>query len=130
MKHHDTTGFTFVEVLTALALLAVLAVIAWGRFSRSYEHALKATMVSDLRNLATAQELYYRLKFTYATNVSDVDVSPSPKSTITITEATPTGWAAWNEMEGTNARCELYVGNASPPLGYAPDSEQIACGTP
>jgi hypothetical protein len=34
-------------------------------------------------------------------------------------------------MEATDERCELYVGrDVSSPLGYAADSERIACGSP
>ena len=42
MRRNDTSGFTFVEIMTALALLAVLTVIAWGKFSKSYDEALEA----------------------------------------------------------------------------------------
>jgi len=133
MKSTDTEGFTFVEIMTALALLAVLTVIAWGKFSKSYDKALEATMISDLRNLATAQEIYYREHLTYADDVALVSESmnPSPKSDITITDAHPRGWAGWTRMDATDERCELYVGrDVSSPLGYAETSERIACGSP
>lgn len=133
MKRHETSGFTFVEVMTALALLAVLTVIAWGKFSKSYDRALETTMMSDLRNLATAQEIYYREHLTYADNVALVSgsMNPSPKSAITITEAHARGWAAWTRMDATDERCELYVGHdVSSPLGYASRPERIVCDSP
>jgi prepilin-type N-terminal cleavage/methylation domain-containing protein len=133
MKRSEISGFTFVEVMTALALLAVLTVIAWGKFSKSYDQALEATMMSDLRNLATAQEIYYREHVTYADDVALVreSMNPSPKSAITITEAHARGWAAWTRMDATDQRCELYVGrDVSSPLGYASDSERIVCDSP
>ncbi|UCC72195.1 MAG: prepilin-type N-terminal cleavage/methylation domain-containing protein [Gemmatimonadota bacterium] len=133
MKRNDRSGFTFVEIMTALALLAVLTVIAWGKFSKSYDKALRATMMSDLRNLATAQEIYYREHLTYADDVSLVteSMTPSPKSTIVITDAHTRGWAAYNQMDATDERCELYVGrDVSSPLGYAGAAERIACDTP
>lgn len=133
MRRHDTSGFTFVEIMTALALLAVLTVIAWGKFSKSYDKALEATMMSDLRNLATAQEIYYREHMTYADNVALVSKSmnPSPRSNITIDDAHARGWAAWTWMEATDRRCELYVGrDVSSPLGYTETSERIACESP
>lgn len=122
-------GFTFVELLVALAVLAILVVIAWGKFNRSYDEALETTMISDLRNLATAQELYYRNHLTYSNTVDQLDIQPSPSSQISITSANPTGWSAWSQMERTLARCEVYVGDGhSAPLGIAESPEQITCG--
>lgn len=123
-------GFTFVEIMTVLALIAILVVIAVGKYNKSYEKALRATMIQDLRNTTTAQELYYRLYQTYAPNISLVDIEPSPKSTIYITDSSPQGWSGWNEIERSPERCELYVGNSSPPLGIATTSERIACAEP
>jgi prepilin-type N-terminal cleavage/methylation domain-containing protein len=131
MKRTGKHGFTFVEIMTALALLAVLVVIAWGKFNKSFEKALRATMVSDLRNLATAQEIYYRQHLTYAADVNQVVISPSAKSQITITMADPTSWAAYTEIERTPEKCELLIGgNASSALGIATVSERIECGVP
>ena len=131
MRRKGKQGFTFVEVMTALALLAVLVVIAWGKFSQSYEKALRATLMSDIRNLATAQELYYRLHLYYANDISLVDIDPSPKSTVHITEAHNLGWAGWNEIERTPEKCEIYVGkDVTSPLGLANTSEKIGCGEP
>jgi prepilin-type N-terminal cleavage/methylation domain-containing protein len=130
MKIKDNGGFTFVEVLTVLLLIGVLVTIAWTRYDRSYEKALVATMMSDLRNAATAQELYHRLHLTYASDKDLLDIDPSPKSTMHITEATPRGWAGWNEIERAEERCELYVGDAASPLGIAANSERVACERP
>jgi prepilin-type N-terminal cleavage/methylation domain-containing protein len=133
MQRSDTNGFTFVEIMTALALLAVLTVIAWGKFSRSYDMALETTMISDLRNLATAQEVYYREHLTYTNDVAllSESMNPSPKSRITITAAHSRGWAGWAQIEATELRCELYVGHGvSSPLGYTDASERIACDSP
>jgi prepilin-type N-terminal cleavage/methylation domain-containing protein len=128
MSHKTRNGFTFVEIMTVLALIAVLVVIAVAKFNKSYEKALEATMVSDLRNTMTAQELYYRLHQTYAPDISLVDIEPSPRSTIHITESTPMGWAAWNEMQNTPDRCDLYIGNAVPTQSLATTSSRITCG--
>ncbi len=130
MKRADRSGFTFVELLTVLALIAVLVAIAWGRFNRSHQHALRATMISDLRNLMTAQELYYRLHQTYAPDIVLVNIEPSPRSTIHVTDSGPMGWAAWNEMEPATMDCEVYIGNATPARGIATESSRIFCLNP
>jgi len=131
MHGKDSRGFTIVEIITALALLAVLTVIAWGKFNTSFDKALRATMISDLRNLAAAQEIYYREHQTYTDDLSLLTITPSAKSRITISEAARTGWAAWAEIERTTERCELHVGStASSPLGLTEDPERIVCGVP
>jgi len=130
MRHGDANGFTFVEMLTVLALISVLVAIAWGRFNKSHEKALEATMISDLRNLMTGQELYYRLHQTYAPDISLVNIEPSPRSSIYVTESSPMGWAAWNEISGAGKNCGVYIGNASAPLGFVTTSSQIFCELP
>ena len=129
MQRRDR-GLTLVELLTVLALLSVLVAIAWGRFNKSHEKALEATMMSDLRNLMTGQELYYRLNQTYAADIGLVPISPSARSAIHVTESTPMGWSAWNEIEGARKNCETYIGNAVPALGVATESSRIFCAIP
>lgn len=131
MKCRDRRGFTIIELITAMALLAVLAAIAWSRYNGVHQKALKATLVTDIRNLATAEEIYYRSHSTYTTNLPLLGITPSSRSQIYIITADPGGWSAWNEISGTPERCELYVGkNHSAVLGYATTSERIGCGIP
>jgi len=130
MRRGDANGFTIVELLTVMALIAVLVAIAWGRFNKSHEKALEATMLSDLRNLMTGQELYYRPHQTYAPDISLVNIEPSPRSAIHITESSPMGWAAWNEISGASKNCGVYIGNAVPPQGFVTTSSRIFCDVP
>ncbi len=128
MRKPKRNGFTFVEIMTVLALLGVLAVIIWARYNKSYQKALEATLVSDMRNLMTAQEIYFHNYLTYAPTIDDIRITPSPRSSITITSADLIGYSAWNQMEGTPKRCEVYAGRThSAPLGFAANSEQVFC---
>lgn len=131
MKYTGKDGISFVEMLAAIALLAVLVAIAWGKFNTSFDEALEITLMNDLRNLATAQEVYYRNHVTYTTELSALSLSESPKSEINITSADARGWAAWNRIDRTLKRCEVYVGNGHmSPLGLAETSENITCDKP
>lgn len=129
MNRSDRKGFTFVEIMTVMALVAVLVLIAWGKYNSTFKHrALEATMIIDLRNLTTVQELFYELNHTYSTSLTALEIQPSPESQISITEAGPSGWAAWNEIDGSPKRCEIFVGgDTTAPLGFATTSERIVC---
>lgn len=59
MKIEEEGGFTFIEVLAAS--YSNPAHHRLTRYDRSYENEFVATMMSDLRNAATVQELYHRL---------------------------------------------------------------------
>jgi prepilin-type N-terminal cleavage/methylation domain-containing protein len=131
MTRSGRDGFTLVEILVALAVLAALVAVAWAKFNTSYVEALEATLRSDLRNLATAQEIYYRAHATYSSEVDGLQITPGATSEIRITSADPMGWSAWNRIERVTTRCEVYVGNThTSPLGIASSPERIECERP
>ncbi|MGH7658049.1 MAG: type II secretion system protein, partial [Gemmatimonadales bacterium] len=59
-------GFTLIELLIVVVIIGILAAIAIPKFSNSKYKAVLASMKTDLRNLATAQEGYYFDFSTYA----------------------------------------------------------------
>lgn len=133
LQRFDHKGLTLIELMTAMVLVGVLVGIIWMKWNASHEKALRASMISDMRNLALAQELYSREYGTYASTAAQISehLDPSPTSTIHITTGTPLGWAGWNEIAGIDLRCEYYVGDGvTPALGVATTSERIACAVP
>ena len=52
-------GFTLIELLIVVVIIGILAAIAIPKFASTKEKAYLASMKSDLRNLATAQEGYF-----------------------------------------------------------------------
>ena len=57
MKHSD--GFTFIEFSVVLAILGILAAIAVPQYSNYRERAYNQTAISDLKNIAAAQESFF-----------------------------------------------------------------------
>ena len=120
-------GFTLIELLIVVVIVGILAAIAIPKFSSTREKAFLASMKSDLRNLATLQDIYHTAHFTYSTVATDLGFTNSEAVIVTVSEATGTGWAATSAHQGFPGReCELIQGNATP-VGPATVEGQIAC---
>jgi prepilin-type N-terminal cleavage/methylation domain-containing protein len=113
MKRTDR-GFTLIELLIVVVIIGILASIAIPKFGSVREKAYVAAMKSDLKNLATQQEVYYNLSYTFASTLSAVQQTTSEGITLSINEATGTGWAATAAHAGlATAQCGIYHGNAA-----------------
>jgi prepilin-type N-terminal cleavage/methylation domain-containing protein len=113
MNRHRN-GFTLIELLIVVVIIGILAAIAIPKFSATREKAFISTMKSDLKNLASQQEIYYNSHFAYATTLAEAELNPSDGVTITINESTGTGWAATASHAGLPAElCGLFHGNAA-----------------
>ncbi len=108
------SGFTLIELLIVVVIIGILASIAIPKFNASREKSFVATMKSDLKNLATYQEIHHNGSYTYSTSLSTLEMVPSSGVTIKINEATGAGWAATAIHAGLGAEhCGLYQGNAA-----------------
>jgi prepilin-type N-terminal cleavage/methylation domain-containing protein len=114
MHRRNRRGFTVIELLVVMVILAVLAAIAIPKFTRTREQAYRNTMVADLKNLLSAQEIYHISNLMYSADMADVGASASRDVTIDITEADATGWAATAVHGGlAGAQCGVFFGTAS-----------------
>jgi prepilin-type N-terminal cleavage/methylation domain-containing protein len=107
-------GFTLIELLIIMVIIAILATIGVNRFWAARDRSLFGVMQSDLRNLGSAQEMYFDGRLSYANVLTDMpDYSPSTGVTITITYAASDGWAANATHPSLPGRqCGLFTGNA------------------
>lgn len=122
-------GFTLVELMTAMIVIAILALIAIPRFRNAQEKAWQAAVKSDLKNLANSQELYYRDRNLYASGMEPLGSETSEGVTVTINEATNVGWAATAVHAGLpDQKCGIYQGKADPAGGDpATSSGTVTC---
>lgn len=107
-------GFTLVELSIVIIVIGILALIAIPRFRSARHRAFQATLKSDLKNLATQQELFYRDATRYSDDLSELEAGESDGVTITINEATNEGWSAQSEHAALPGhRCGIYSGKAA-----------------
>lgn len=59
MRKADQKGFTLVELLVVVAIIAILAAIAIPQFSEYRKKAFNAAAESDVRNAKTTMEAYF-----------------------------------------------------------------------
>ena len=110
----DRKGFTLIELLIVVVIIGILAAIAIPKFSATRERSFRSAMMSDLRNLAGLQEIYHSGAHTYSSSDTDLEFVWSDGVTVTVNEATGTGWAATATHMGVPAQqCGVYHGNAA-----------------
>jgi prepilin-type N-terminal cleavage/methylation domain-containing protein len=123
-------GFTLIELLIVVVIIGILASIAIPKFANTKDKAFKATMRSDLRNLATAQEAYiYDNTTYYAAGVpgGTLSYNPSTGVSIALSNVTVGGWAAAATHTGVpGVTCALYVG-MSAAVSPATQEGLVAC---
>jgi len=123
-------GFTLIELLIVVVIIGILAAVAIPKFSSTKEKAYVSKMISDLRNLATAQESYSSNNLIYyggAVPSAALIYNPSPNVVITITVANGTGWGATAAFPtGTTRTCALFAGAVTPPPPATTEG-RIAC---
>ena len=123
MNRDTPQGFTLIELLIVVVVIGILAAIAIPKFSSTRQKAFISAMKSDLKNLASQQEVYYNDSFSYAPTLADAQAVASDGIVITINENSGTGWAATATHAALPAeQCGLYHGDADP-VGGSPAAE-------
>ena len=121
MRNTIRKGFTLIELLIVVVIIGILAAIAIPKFANTKEKAYLASMKSDLRNMATAEEAYFADFQLYASgtgsNVGGVGSAmagtgfvPSAGVTVVATGSGGTGWSATSSHSGTTKTCAIFVG--------------------
>jgi type IV pilus assembly protein PilA len=121
-------GFTLIELLIVVVIIGILAAIAIPKFGATREKAYVAAMKSDLKNLASQQEIYYSDgNYSYTTSATALGFATSEGVTVSIGVANSTGWSATATHGGTSQACGIYYGDAAA-VANADEAGQVGCG--
>ena len=128
-------GFTLIELLIVVVIIGILAAIAIPKFSKTREKAYFSAMKSDLKNLQSAQEIYYSSpgnNYTYASTLAQLGYTASNGVTVTIGASTNTGWGATSihaALASGTQSCGVFVGDSAAMANATPATAPgvVAC---
>ena len=85
---------------------------------------VRSVITSLMKNMASAQEIYYSSKFSYSSDISQLEIELPDEVQVTFIKAGPTGWTGFFHHADTGGSCVLTYG-AGAPIGWV--SGAIIC---
>lgn len=82
-KSFYRTGFTLIELMVTVSVVALLGVIATSSYQTVMAKGDRATAVSDVIEITQALERYFSFNRTYSNNFADIAMANSASFTIT-----------------------------------------------
>jgi prepilin-type N-terminal cleavage/methylation domain-containing protein len=127
MQNSNNKGFTLIELLIVVVIIGILAAIAIPKFSATREKAYVSAMKSDLKNMASQQEIYYADHYTYTSSVPNLGFSNSEGVNVGAITANGTGWSVTATHNGTAESCAVFYGDAAA-VSPATIAGAVTCG--
>ena len=75
----SSQGFTLIELMITVAIIGIIASIAYPSYQEQVRKTRRANAQSDLVELASFMERYYTENFTYVGAAADLPFDESPK---------------------------------------------------
>ena len=126
MRNTTRKGFTLIELLIVVVIIGILAAIAIPKFANTKSKAYKTAMISDLRNLVTAEEAFFSDSGKYSQTIDSTHVRFAPSTGVRLPiVVTGSGyWTATNshtQLAGTV--CGIGMNTTNPTVGTAGEGE-------
>jgi prepilin-type N-terminal cleavage/methylation domain-containing protein len=119
-------GFTLIELLIVVVIIGIWAAIAIPKFANTKSKAYKTAMISDLRNLVTAEEAFFSDSGKYSQTIDSAHVKFAPSSGVNL-PAIVTGsgyWTATNtHTQLTGVVCGIGMNTTNPTVSSAGEGE-------
>lgn len=109
VRRPGSRGFTLIELIIVIVIIGLLAAFAIPRFGNTKRKAHTASMMSDLRNLLTAEEQYFTEHVGYTTDLGAA-FRASAGNPDPVIALTPDGWTAVM-THPTGLVCAIYTGS-------------------
>ena len=105
--------FGLVRTSATALVLAMIAIAVMPSLYCGREMAYRAAMKSDLKHLASQEEIYYSDHDAYTSSATDLAFTNSEGVEVTV-HATQEGWAAWvtHAALGPSEGCAVYYGES------------------
>jgi len=116
---HDARGFTLLELMVVVGIVAILAAIAIPQYLTYETSAFDSRAVSDLRNVANAEEAYFLTGGGYLTCVDVACESGLPNFRrsatvgINITADNTIGSPSWLGVASSNRGARTFTWNSA-----------------
>jgi len=95
-------------------IIGILASIAIPKFQAVREKSYLAASRADLRNLANLQDVYFNDNYIYTTDLAALEFDNTEGVTVTVGEATNTGWSATASHAALPTEaCAIFHGGAA-----------------
>ena len=89
LTNKDQKGFTLIELMIVIAIIGILAAIAIPQFTNYKRRAGNSSAMSDLKNLATAEEVYHTDNNTYTSATASLSSAGFKGFSKNVTGAIP-----------------------------------------
>ena len=121
MENKNTKGFTLIELMIVVALIGIIAAIAYPSYQGYVEKTRRGNAQGSLLQFASAMERYYTQNNTYAGADDGNGVPGAPPNDLFADEAPLDGNAKFYDLTIQDLQANSFTLRATPKNGQAGD---------